>query len=326
MLVIIIAGLKAASDLLTPIILALFLATISTSIINFFITKGVPSLISWISVLLFIIGFILIFGFLLSASVYEFTNRVPLYINKLDLLVDQFVLTIGAGSQTDLSSFKNIYHPDHLLDYTLSAAGSVGELLSDSLLILFVVIFMLIQRKTFVQKIQLITHDENAYLHLEKVIKHIDQYILILTLFSALTGITVYIVLNLLGIDFALLWAFGAFFLNFIPNIGSIIAAIPPVLIALIDHNPLYAGIVTLAYLVINLFFGSFLQPRFVGKGLDLSILVVFLSLVFWGWVFGPVGMFLSVPITIMFKILFESMEETRWIAILLGNDVHRVM
>jgi predicted PurR-regulated permease PerM len=110
-----------------------------------------------------------------------------------------------------------------------------------------------------------------------------------------------------------------AFFLNYVPNIGSIIAAVPAVLLALVQLGLGSALLVAAGYLVINIVIGSLLEPRFMGKGLGLSTLVVFLSLVFWGWVLGPVGMLLSVPLTITVKLALDSKQETRWLGVLLG-------
>ena len=128
--------------------------------------------------------------------------------------------------------------------------------------------------------------------------------------------------LVVLGVDFALLWGVSAFLLNYIPNIGSLIAAIPPILLALIQFGVGKAIIVAIGYLVVNVVVGSVIEPKVMGKGLGLSTLIVFISLVFWGWVFGPVGMFLSVPLTMVVKIALDSQEDTRWIAVMLGNSV----
>ena len=180
---------------------------------------------------------------------------------------------------------------------------------------------MLVQRQTFVHKVAYLADNPKSYRHFDKIIQKVDQYMLILSFISMLTGLTVYVVLSLMGIDFALTWALMAFFLNFIPNIGSFLAAIPPILLALIGYDLGYAALVGLFYVVMNTLYGNVLQPRIIGKGLDLSILVVFLSLVFWGWVFGVIGMVLSIPLTVMFKIILESNEKSRWAAVMLGND-----
>jgi len=124
------------------------------------------------------------------------------------------------------------------------------------------------------------------------------------------------------GVDYPVLWGVIAFFLNFVPNIGSIIAAIPALLLALVQLGPGGTAWAALGYLLANNLVGNVIEPRFMGKGLGLSSLVVFLSLVFWGWVLGTVGMFLSVPLTMTIKIALDSNDDTRWLAILLGPEV----
>ena len=150
-------------------------------------------------------------------------------------------------------------------------------------------------------------------------IESFNRYLALKTLFSLATGVVIGIWLAVLGVDFALLWGLLAFLLNFVPNIGSIIAAIPAIFLAFIQLGWGPALLTCLGYIVVNVVFGSILEPKFMGRRLGLSTLVVFLSLVFWGWVLGPVGMVLSVPLTMIVKIAMESNEDTRWIAILLG-------
>jgi predicted PurR-regulated permease PerM len=139
---------------------------------------------------------------------------------------------------------------------------------------------------------------------------------------SLATGIAVFILLVVVGVNYAVLWGLLAFFLNYVPNIGSIIAAIPAVLLALIQLGFVESVIVAAGFVIINLLVGNVIEPRFMGRGLGLSTLVVFLSLIFWGWVLGPVGMLLSVPLTMTAKIALDSREETRWIATLLGPEI----
>ena len=126
-----------------------------------------------------------------------------------------------------------------------------------------------------------------------------------------------------MGLDHAIMWGLIAFFLNYIPNIGSIIASIPAILIALIQFNFFYAFLVALIYLFINIIMGSIIEPKYLGKELGLSTLIIFLSLIFWGWLLGPVSMLLSVPLTMVMKIALESSNDTKWIAILLSRNVN---
>ena len=138
------------------------------------------------------------------------------------------------------------------------------------------------------------------------------------TLFSLATGVCVWILLSIIGVDFAGTWGLLAFFLNFIPAIGSIIAAIPAIIWALVQLGLPSALLTSLAYLVVNIIIGNLLEPRFMGHKLGLSPLVVILSMIFWGWVLGPVGMVLSVPLTMIGKIALATSEDTRWIALML--------
>ena len=134
-----------------------------------------------------------------------------------------------------------------------------------------------------------------------------------------LTGLVSFVWLTILGVDYAVVWGLIAFLLNFIPTVGSFIAAVPAVRLALVQLGVFEAGLTLAGFVVVNLIMGNVLEPRWMGRGLNLSPLVVFVSLVLWGWVLGPVGMLLSIPLTIMLKIALENQDETRWIGIMLG-------
>ncbi len=137
---------------------------------------------------------------------------------------------------------------------------------------------------------------------------------------SLLTGFIIWIALSIVGTEYAFLWAVLAFILNFIPNIGSIIAAVPAVLLTLVQLGVFSSVAVGIIYIAVNIIVGSIIEPKVMGRGLGLSTLVVFLSLLFWGWLLGAVGMLLSIPLTIMVKIALDTNENTKWIAILLGT------
>jgi predicted PurR-regulated permease PerM len=147
------------------------------------------------------------------------------------------------------------------------------------------------------------------------------RYLAIKSVASLGTGALSAIWLAILGVDYPLLWGLFAFLLNYVPNIGSIIAAVPTVLFTFVQLGPASAAWAALAYTVVNVTVGSIIEPRFMGRGLGLSTLVVFVSLVFWGWILGPVGMFLSVPLTMTAKIALDSDDGTRWMAVLLGPE-----
>jgi AI-2 transport protein TqsA len=129
----------------------------------------------------------------------------------------------------------------------------------------------------------------------------------------------IYFILLFLDVGYPFLWAFIAFGMNYVPNIGSLIAAIPAVLLALVERGAWTAVWVAAGYIVVNNVIGNVIEPRFMGNKLGLSPLIVFLSLIFWGWLLGPVGMFLSVPMTMAAKLIFDSNEKTKWAGAILG-------
>jgi len=138
---------------------------------------------------------------------------------------------------------------------------------------------------------------------------------------SLVTGILVTISLAIIGVDFPLLWGFLAFLLNFIPNIGSIIAAIPAILLALVQLGFPSAIAVAIVFLIVNVLIGNVIEPRLMGKNLGLSPLIVFVSLIFWGYVLGTVGMLLATPLTMTIKIIFDNMEETKHLGLMMGDE-----
>jgi predicted PurR-regulated permease PerM len=150
---------------------------------------------------------------------------------------------------------------------------------------------------------------------------NLGSYLGIKTIVSLATGVVAGLLTWAVGLDFPLLWAMLAFLLNYVPNIGSIIAAVPAILMALIQLGPGEAMATAVGFVAINIVFGNVIEPRMMGYGVGISPLIVFIGLVFWGWVFGPVGMLLSVPLTMTLKLALESDKRTRWIAILIGSE-----
>lgn len=225
-----------------------------------------------------------------------------------------------SGSRGVQVQWSDWIEPESLMQVFTQSMRAVSGILSQAVLILVTTVFLLMEASTLPSKMQAIAGDAPSRMdRLRQIADEVNQYMAIKTSTSLLTGGFITAVLWLLGVDFALLWGVTAFLLNFVPNIGSIIAAIPAVLLALLQHGFGVAAVVVGLYVAVNLFIGYFLEPRWMGRGLGLSTLVVFVSLVFWGWVLGPVGMVISVPLTMAVKIALEGSSETRWLAILMG-------
>jgi predicted PurR-regulated permease PerM len=204
-----------------------------------------------------------------------------------------------------------------------SALASFGNVMTNSVLILLTVIFILAENTRFGDKLRIARGNKNSQAWLGELSSSIHGYLEIKAAISAVTGLLIYIWLTILGVDYAVLWGLIAFLLNFVPTVGSFIAAVPAVLLALVQLGFASAGLTLLGFVVVNFVMGSAVEPRWMGKGLNLSPLVVFVSLVLWGWVLGPVGMLLSIPLTIMVKIALATNEDTRWISIMLGDSTN---
>ena len=181
---------------------------------------------------------------------------------------------------------------------------------------------MLFEAESVPKKIHIALDDPSMKMQqVDKFLVSVKNYLAIKTLVSLGTGLIIGLWLYFLGVDHFLLWAVLAFLFNYIPNIGSIIAAVPAVLLAFVQLGPATAGFTALGFVVSNMVMGNVIEPRYMGRGLGLSTLVVFLSLIFWGWLLGTVGMLLSVPLTMIVKIALESSPDTRWVALLLASD-----
>jgi len=321
--VIIVAGMKAAEAIVVPFLLSLFIAIIVLPPFIWLQEKGIPKAISFVTIILSFLLFIFLIGLLISSSVNDFLTKLPFYEQKLEAQTQEIItwLTEQELIEPDFE-ISSAFNPGVILKIVGDTFNQVGNLFTNGFLILLTVIFILLEEVSLPRKIKKMFSDPQKSLsRIQDVTKNINKYIAIKTVISLVTGLLVYFLLLIVGVDYPLLWAVLAFALNFIPTIGSMIALIPPVLLTIIQFGFGKALIVLIGYVVINTIMGNILEPKFMGKGLGLSTLVVFLSLIFWGWVLGPIGMLLSVPLTIAIKIGLDSSEETRWLAILLGPE-----
>ncbi len=204
-----------------------------------------------------------------------------------------------------------------------SFLDSVMGMFNYALIVFLMLVFLLLEWTRFGQRMEALPGNTQKNIEqVAEILASIRRYMLIKTMVSLLTGLLITIWLMLLGVKYAALWGTVAFLFNFIPAIGSLIAGIVPTLFVLVDQNSMMAVNVAIAFIVVNFLIGNLLEPRIMGEGLGISTFVVFLSLVFWGWVLGPAGMLLAVPITMVIKIALASDERSKWIAILIGSGI----
>jgi len=320
--IIIIAGLMAAQSVVIPLMLALFISIISAKPILWLEAKKVPSSVAILIVLGGIILLTVGMGALLGKSMTNLTANLPEYEDNLKKITGSFTEKLGDYGYTFSSNdLMDKFDTGKVFKFFANALTEVGSIMSESFLIIFIVVFMLLELNSYALKAKVIRVYKGSKLgSLIKIADSIRQYLWIKTLMSILTGVLVTIWLAILGVDYAILWGLITFMLNYIPNIGSIIAAVPAVIFALVQLGFGGALWTMLAFITVNMVVGNMIEPKVTGKGLGLSTLVVFLSLIIWGFIFGTVGMFLSVPLTIMIKIILEDNSNTKWMAVMIGT------
>jgi predicted PurR-regulated permease PerM len=279
-------------------------------------------IVSLLFVSLCVVGAVFLLVLLFKSSFHDFTQSLPLYQEKLKVLISH-ISTILGRFNIDLSEKQIMEYidPGAAMQFVSVILASLKSLLSNAFFIIIIVVFILFEAATLPAKMNSALEGSRfTFDHIKEIMANINHYMVIKTYMSLATGILVTLWLTILGIDYPFLWGLLAFMFNFVPNIGSIIAAIPAILLALVQAGYGTAALTAGGYIVFNVGISNFIEPRFMGQGLGISTLVVFLSLIFWGWVLGPVGMVLSIPLTMTMKIALSCSEETSWISTLLGN------
>ncbi|MDQ6951529.1 MAG: AI-2E family transporter [Mariprofundales bacterium] len=319
-LVVIVAGLKAAAPLLTTFLLALFLALICLPLLQWMqrLRLGEVGSVLLLFFILLMAGSLL--ALLLGTSIADFTHQLPTYQARLNGQKQQLLDWLASmGVALNTTTLKNVLDPAAAMGMAGSLLTDLGKSLANMILILLTTIFLLFEALALPKKWEGIGEHAPSSEAVTQFLGSVNRYLAVKTWISLLTGALVWLLLISLGVDYPLLWGVLTFLFNFIPTIGPIIAAIPAVLLALVQLDAESALLVAGGYSAINLIISNGIEPRFMGRGVGLSPLVVFSSLVFWGWVLGPIGMLLSVPLTMVVKLALESRPQSRWLATLLG-------
>jgi len=313
---------KWTAELIVPLLISAMIALLLQPVMHWLERKGMPRLLALIVVLLFLVAFLTLFGIFVAAEINDFIGQLGEVRSKMQHLIDQLFLFLqNLGFSRQEKELENFLHPDGIVTFFKNMLLQLGNQFSNTLLILFTTSFLILDSTSLRSRLGRILQDSPEQLEaLEKVFDKIQTYFLIMAKVSLITALTALALLWFFDIPYAALWASLTFFLNFIPVIGSIIAAVPPVILGLVDQGWSIALWVGLGYLLINNIVGNILQPTMMGRGLGLSPFTVFWSMVFWGWFFGPTGMILSVPLTMIVQFLLMRYDETRWLGFLLSD------
>lgn len=322
--VVVIYGMQAASVLLVPFLMAIFLALISVRPMLWLQANRIPSVLAALLIVIVMMLMLGLIGMILGTSIADFTAALPGYQARLDAIIDG-LLNFAARYVDDdqsIESLGDLIDPGWAMSQAASLLNALRDVLTNAFLIMFTMVFILLEASGFGVKVRAaFGRNTSAFDKARQFLNNLGRYLGIKTIVSMATGSLAWLATWWIGLDFPLLWGMLAFLLNYVPTIGSIIAAVPAVLMAVVQLGPGEAASTALAFLMINIVFGNFLEPRLMGYGVGLSPLVVFMGLVFWGWVFGPIGMLLSVPLTMTLKMALESDQATRSIAILIGSE-----
>lgn len=313
--------LKAAQVVVLPLIIAWLLSYLFAPVVNFLARHKIPIGVAVLAVLLILVGFFYLIGFFVQTRVMGFIGQYDEYASQLTQI------------STDLAD--RVHLPEGYLqnfDWTgqigkqlVVVSGSFVSIVSNMGMITIFLVFMLLGKPYGRRKLNEAFAGERAKKLTDvtdAITGQISRYLSIKVAVSGITAVLVYFVLLIMDVDFPVTWAVLTFLLNFIPTVGSVIATIPPVLVALVKFYPSFwpAVIVLILLLLIQQTMGSFVEPKLMGDGLNLSPVVILLSLVFWGWLWGITGALLSVPIAAAIKIVCENIEALKPISVLMGT------
>jgi predicted PurR-regulated permease PerM len=324
-LFIIIFGMKLSASIMSPILLAVVIGISVSPLMSWLQRKGVMQglalLITIVVIIVGVLGLMALIGF----SVSELVVTLPQYEENLQGQKDALQATLGDLGMADgqiQTSLQNT-DPSKLLNYVGSLFGGILGFLSGLVIMLMVLIFLLLATPGLTSKLSLDFSQKSPTLtRFRQLARDLREYVGITTWINFLVGLVNAIFLYLLGVDFPILWGLLAFLMGYIPSVGFWIALIPPTILAFFEFGATKALIVLVGYVLINGGVQNFIQPRMMGAGLNLSPLVVVLSLFFWGWVLGPMGALLAVPLTMVVKEIFlNAYDDTRGLADLMSAD-----
>lgn len=290
----------------------------------------VPNFLRIFVVVLFLLGLVYLVGRLLSVNIMEFQGQLPLFEEKFWGYVNTALNLLDVSPAQVREAYEGFFDNLGGSDFKSMGVivqrlgGSFFSFLGNMIWVILFMIFMLAEQDQFEKRVERAFGRESSESILEavrRINKAVQDYLGLKTLISFFTGALISVALYFLGVPFAVLWGVLAFVLNFIPNVGSLISVVPPVAITLFQFGSLSkTAVVCVVLVVIQTVVGNFVEPKMMGKGLNLSPLIVLFSLLFWGWMWGIPGMLVSVPLTAAIKIAFEQLEATRPLALMMAG------
>jgi predicted PurR-regulated permease PerM len=321
--------LRMLEPVLVPFVVAVFLSRIFGPLNKALRRRRVPAALSILLILILVSIGIVIFGSAVYSSAQAFSSALPKYQARLKGLL--------AEVSTWLASIPLLHGQIQRLDWQDAVNGGavaswVGATLTsfvlffnDAFLVLLFLVFLLSGSEEFPQKLRRALNSADAERvsgMMHNIETGIRRYIVTKTLFNLTVGAMVTALLAAFGVDFPLLWGLLAFLAHYIPSVGAVISVGLPTIFLFLQFSPGMALLIALLNAVVQFVMGNAVEPRIMGSSLDLSPLLVLITLIFWGWLWGPWGMVLSVPITAAIKIICENVEPLRPVAILMSGSL----
>lgn len=337
-LVIAVAGLKAAQNFFLPVLLAFFVATVSFPILRALTRRRVPRLLAVLLTVLVDFAFIagvVVLGVVLMQDLQEKWNskyaaQIYQQVRDGSQVLAEKLEQVGVVEaqekirivvENNLASLQQIRF-ERIWDLGTGVLGQLAGFFGAAVIFLILTVFMLTEAEGFGRRLQAISQARGPNItRMLSATSDIQRYLAIKTVVSLATGILAGLLCWAAGLDFYILWGIVAFALNFIPVIGSIVAGVPPTILALLVAGVPNAVLVAGGYLLINNFLGNFLEPILVGRRFGISTLVIVIAVMFWGWVWGPLGMLLAVPLTMVLKVIMDGSDDFRWIGVAISSD-----
>lgn len=313
--------LKFAGPVLLPLIIAWLLSYLIGPAVNFMTQRKIPTTLAVFVILILLLGIFYLSGTFLYSRFSAFVTAYPRYHSRLT----ELITTVSSQWNLDFDPFAGINWGQNIGRFLVTFSQSIFGFVSKLVLVLIFLFFILLGKPFFRYKILKSFSSQNADQISDiafSITAQIRRYLGLQFIISFGTGVLVWLALTIIGVDFAVTWGALAFFLNFIPTVGSIVASIPPILLALVQFYPsLWPGVVTMfVLLTIQLSMGNGIAPKVMGDQLNLSPVVILLSLLFFGWLWGIVGALLSVPIAATIKIVCENIETLNPISVMMGS------
>jgi AI-2 transport protein TqsA len=323
-MVVLLGALKLATQLVVPLLLSAFLAIASAPLMFWLIRRGVHRFVAVGAALLADVTFFGAMAALTARGLDAFVSAVPRYQARVGLLREEASVWLVRQGLPDLGEMlPTALGGEDAGRIVATAFTEVARALSSLALVLLIVAFLLVELLGIEEKLRFVfKHPELGIEQFRRAAAHVQLYILVKSGANLLTGILVTLWLAAFRVDFALLWGVCAFMLSYIPTIGTLLLAIPVLAVTLLQYGFGTSLVVGMGYMLINTAIGALVEPRVFGQALGLSPLVVFVSMVCWGWLWGPIGAVLSVPLTVVVKIALAYVEGYEWLSRMLGPVV----